>query len=128
MKTEEKEQKSIRIEKNSLDTIEKILKSERDQEAIIILWNARDVKNKYGDEDVLPDEVQEIIETLRNYNQVKKTTYRVIILPTLSAYEFESFADYARYAIDVLNALIWGGMDKELVDKVKYWKYRRKKK
>ena len=127
MKTEEKEQKSIRIEKNSLDTIEKILKSERDQEAIIILWNARDVKNKYGDEDVLPDEVQEIIETLRDYNQVKKTTYRVIILPTLSAYEFESFADYARYAIDVLNALIWGGMDKELVDKVKYWRFMKKK-
>lgn len=92
------------------------------------MWNARDVKNKYGDEDVLPDEVQEIIETLRNYNQVKKTTYRVIILPTLSAYEFESFADYARYAIDVLNAFFWGGMDRSLIDKLKYWRFMKKRK
>lgn len=127
MKTEEKEQKSIRIEKKSLDTIKKILKSEKDHEALVILWEPRKVENRYGDEDVLPEEIQEIIETLRKHNQVKKTTYRVIILPTLSAREFESFADYARYAIDVLNALIWGGMDRSLIDKLRYWRFMKKK-
>jgi len=128
MTTEEKEQKSIRIEKKSLDTIKKILKSEKDHEALVILWEPRNVKNRYGDEDVLPEEIQEIIATLRQYNRVKNTTYRFVILPTISPYEFGSFNAYVRYAIDLLNAFIWGGMDKGLVDKVKYWKYRRKKK
>ena len=124
---EKKERKSVRVEENSLEVIEKILRSEKDHEAIIILWESRGIENKFGDEDVLPEEIQEIIATLREYNRVKKTTYRVMVLPTLSAYEFESFADYARYAIDVLNAFFWGGMDRSLIDKLKYWRFRKRK-
>jgi len=124
---EKKEQKRIRVEENSLEVIEKILQCEKDQEALMIMWESKGIKNKFGDEDVLPEEIQEIIATLREYNRVKKTTYRFLILPSISPCEFNSFGDYVRYAIDALNAFFWGGMDRSLIDKLKYWRFRKRK-
>lgn len=124
---EEKSIKSIRIEDGVLKTIEEILKSEKEIDSIMMIWEPKKNPNLYGDEDTLPEEIQEIIETLRKYNEVKKTNYRIVILPTFSTKEFDSFADYVKYAIDAMNLFFWGGTDRSLYDKVKSWRYKKKK-
>ena len=123
----DKTQKSIRIEDEVLKTVEEILKSEKMSDSVMIVWDAEKDPNLYGDEDTLPEEIQEMIETLRKYDEIKETNYRIVILPTFCTNEFKSFTDFARYAIDAFNLFWWGGNDRKLYYKFKSWGRGKKK-
>ena len=125
---DEKEKKSVKVEKGIIDTIKEVLQSGSEVDMILISWTPKENANLYGDEDVLPEEIQEAISILRKYNEVKKTNYKIVIVPTFKTREFKSVKDYLEYTIDLANVFLWGGSEPKYRNKLLAWNWRHRKK